>query len=90
MNRREFSTQLGLAAAAATAALSSAPAAAQGGPVEGTHYLRLQTPAPVSVPSGKIEVVSFFALETGTFPVVDALHPDIEGTLVVFDPGAGA
>src|SRR5690606_11782272 len=35
-------------------------ALAQGGPVEGTHYVRLSQAAPVSAPAGKVEVVEFF------------------------------
>ena len=60
MNRRDFSAQLvglGLGAATLSAGL---PAQAQGGPVEGTHYVRLGTLAPVSAPPGKIEVIEFF------------------------------
>ena len=59
MNRRDFSrqfaaTSLGLAAASL--------ARAQGGPVEGRHYVKLNTPVAVSLPSAdkKIEVVEFF------------------------------
>lgn len=59
MNRRDFSsllagTGLGLAAAG--------EASAQGAPEEGKHYVRLQTPAPVTLsgPTKKIEVVEFF------------------------------
>lgn len=40
--------------------------------------------------SGKIDVVTFYALETGSYTAVDALHPEIEGTLIVFDPTVGA
>jgi len=57
MNRREFSATLtgaGLGFALHQRAL------AQGGPVEGTHYVRLSQPAPVAAPAGKIEVVEFF------------------------------
>ncbi|MBP6543872.1 MAG: thiol:disulfide interchange protein DsbA/DsbL [Piscinibacter sp.] len=36
------------------------PAAAQGGPVEGTHYVRLGQPLAVTAPAGKVEVVEFF------------------------------
>ena len=59
MNRREFSIQtlgvvsLGLAAGLPTMALAQ-------GPVEGTHYVKLEQPAPTSAPAGKIEVVEFF------------------------------
>ncbi len=58
MNRREFS----ILAAAGTGltVLPTAGAWAQGLPVEGTHYVKLAQPAPVSAPSGKIEVVEFF------------------------------
>ena len=56
MHRREFSTAL-LGASVLAAGL---PAAAQGGPVEGTHYVRLGQPLPVTAPSGKVEVVEFF------------------------------
>jgi protein dithiol oxidoreductase (disulfide-forming) len=62
MNRRDFhlrfaSGSFGLAVAAATPA-----ARAQGGAVEGQHYVRLSTPAAVTLPSPdkKIEVVEFF------------------------------
>ena len=48
MHRRDFT-----AALLAGAAL---PALAQGGPVEGTHYVRLSQP----VPAGKVEVIEFF------------------------------
>jgi thiol:disulfide interchange protein DsbA len=56
MHRREFSTAL-LGASALAVGL---PAAAQGGPVEGTHYVRLGQPLPVTAPAGKVEVVEFF------------------------------
>lgn len=57
MNRRDFSSQLvglGLGLSA------GAPAFAQGGFVENTHYVKLAQPAPVSAPAGKIEVIEFF------------------------------
>ncbi len=59
MKRRDFSLQL------AGAAWAVSPLArAQGGPVEGTHFVKLNAPAPVSVPEGKkIEVVEFFWYE---------------------------
>lgn len=59
MNRREFSKQslsaLGLGLAAAPSV-----SFAQGGPIEGTNYVKLGQPAPVAAPAGKIEVVEFF------------------------------
>jgi protein dithiol oxidoreductase (disulfide-forming) len=57
MKRRDFSTTL---AGAGLGWALAGPAAAQGGPVEGTHYVKLSTPASVSAPAGKIEVVEFF------------------------------
>jgi protein dithiol oxidoreductase (disulfide-forming) len=59
MQRRDFSLQL------ATTALGLAVAGtarAQGAPKEGTHYVKLNTPATVTLPSAdkKIEVVEFF------------------------------
>ena len=58
MNRRDFSTQL----AGAGLALATAGAArAQGGPVEGKDFTKLQTAAAVSLPAGKkVEVIEFF------------------------------
>ena len=64
MNRRDFSSLLAGAATAATAGLgltAAGNAVAQGAPEEGKHYVRLQTPAPVTLSaSKKIEVVEFF------------------------------
>ncbi len=60
MQRRDFSkhiaaTGLGLGLA------WQGSAHAQGAPREGTHYVKLSSPAPVSVPAGKaVEVVEFF------------------------------
>jgi thiol:disulfide interchange protein DsbA len=58
MKRRDFSRQLaGTGLGLAVAGL----ARAQGAPVEGQHYVRLQTPVAVSLPADKkIEVVEFF------------------------------
>ena len=56
MQRREFSATL----VGAGALAMGLPAAAQGGIVEGTHYVRLGQPVPVTVPAGKVEVVEFF------------------------------
>ena len=59
MKRREFSTHLAGAGLGLTLA---GRAFAQGAPEEGKHYVRLQTAAPVSLPSPdkKVEVVEFF------------------------------
>ncbi len=59
MNRREFSLQTA-AVIGSAGVLASSQALAQGGPIEGTHYVRLNQPAPVSAPAGKVEVVEFF------------------------------
>jgi protein dithiol oxidoreductase (disulfide-forming) len=58
MQRRQFSTTL-LGAAASGLALTTA-AHAQGGPVEGRHYIRLAQPVPVAAEPGKFEVIEFF------------------------------
>ncbi len=68
MQRRDFSKHLATTAAATAAAAAglgvawSPLALAQAGaPVEGQHYVRLGSPAPVSLPPGKVvEVVEFF------------------------------
>ncbi len=59
MQRRDFSLQL---AGAGLGLAVTGLAQAQGTPKEGTHYVKLSTPAPVTLPSPdkKIEVVEFF------------------------------
>jgi len=56
MKRREFTAQV---AAGLALGLPAGWAQAQSGLVEGTHYVRLNTPAPVPG-NGKIDVVEFF------------------------------
>ena len=84
MKRREFSATL-LGSGAGLAALGwRAPARAQGGPVEGTHYVRLSQPVPTG-PAGKIEVIEFFwygcphcnAFESTLEPWVKQLPADV-------------
>ncbi len=58
MKRRQFSTSL-LGAGAAALTLPDM-ARAQGGPVEGRHYIRLNQPVPVGAPVGQFEVIEFF------------------------------
>ena len=73
INRREFSRGLALAGVAGSVA---GTAAAQGGPVEGTHFVKLQTPAPITLEGGrKIEVVEFFSYEC---PHCNAFDPIID------------
>ena len=55
MDRRDFTKT-----AAAGLAASALPAGAQWAWKEGTHFVRLPRPAPVSAPAGKIEVLEFF------------------------------
>jgi thiol:disulfide interchange protein DsbA len=74
MNRREFSLQLALAGSITGLALPCARA--QGSPVEGTHYLKVSPPAPVSAPAGKVEVVEFFSYGC---PHCFSLEPAVEG-----------
>ncbi len=58
MKRRDFSMQL---AAAGLGLATAGTARAQGAPEEGRHYVKLQTPAPVSLaPQKKVEVIEFF------------------------------
>ncbi len=81
MKRRDFSLQL----AGGLGLGWVGTAQAQGTPVEGTHYLKLSPPAPVTAPAGKIEVVEFFsygcphcyALEPTIEPWVKRLPPDV-------------
>jgi thiol:disulfide interchange protein DsbA len=59
MNRRDFSAQLALGGMGL--ALTGTRAAAQGSaPVEGTHYVKLAQPLPVTGADGKVEVIEFF------------------------------
>jgi thiol:disulfide interchange protein DsbA len=59
MNRRDFSSHLLWAGLGAAGTVLAPHAHAQGAPVEGQHYVRLNQPVPVS-PGGKIEVIEFF------------------------------
>lgn len=60
MQRRDFSKRIAAASAGLGLAWHGA-ASAQGLPREGTHYVRLGSPAPVNLSAGKaVEVVEFF------------------------------
>jgi thiol:disulfide interchange protein DsbA len=82
MKRRLFNLQL---AAAGLGLAAAGRTAAQGAPVEGTHYTRLAQPAPVSVPAGKVEVVEFFSYGC---PHCYALEPSIEAWRKTLPPQA--
>ena len=77
MKRREFSSTLLAAGALAGSAALTLPgsARAQGAPVEGTHYVRLSQPVPITVPAGKIEVIEFFWYGC---PHCNAFEPTLE------------
>jgi thiol:disulfide interchange protein DsbA len=82
MNRRNFS-QWGAAWVAALGVCAAKGALAQGGPVEGVHYIRLAQPATVSAPAGKIEVVEFFWYGC---PHCNALEPALEAWIKRLPP----
>jgi len=71
MNRREFSL---LAGTAGLGLVVTQGAQAQGAPVEGTNYVKLAQPLPVT-PTGKVEVVEFFWYGC---PHCFALEPTLE------------
>ncbi len=72
-NRRELT--LGAVAAALTGLTAAGRAQAQIASVEGTNYLRLQSPAPTAAPPGKIEVIEFFWYEC---PHCNAFEPALD------------
>lgn len=60
MNRRDFSSLLLASGTGASLLLASAGVRAQGAPIEGRDYTRVEPPQPPSIP-GKIEVLEFFS-----------------------------
>lgn len=62
MNRRDFSTQFAVAGLGATTSslFFAGPASAQGAPVEGRQFAKIEPPVAPLVP-GKIEVLEFFS-----------------------------
>ena len=77
MKRRDFSKQLAGAGLGLTGLGLTGAVRAQGAPVEGTHFVRLSQPAPVTLPTPdkKIEVVEFFWYEC---PHCNAFEPQLE------------
>ena len=74
VNRRDFSAAL-LSTGASAAALSWAPMAfAQGEPVEGKQFVKVEPPVPPLAP-GKIEVLEFFSYAC---PHCNAFEPTLE------------
>jgi thiol:disulfide interchange protein DsbA len=86
MNRRHITLGLGSAAVLAHLAPLSGPALAQGGPLEGRDFVRLDKPLPVT--PGKIEVVEFFGYwcpHCSAFePVLDAWARKLPAAQVSF------
>lgn len=72
MNRRDIARGLG---AAVVSSSFGAAAWAQGGPVEGRDYVKIDRPAPVGAPAGKVEVVEFFGYWC---PHCNAFEPSLE------------
>ncbi|MFM9915031.1 MAG: thiol:disulfide interchange protein DsbA/DsbL [Rhizobacter sp.] len=75
MKRREFSTQLLVAAVGATAGSAAFNVRAQGDFAEGQHYVKLSQPQAVPA-GGKIEVVEFFWYGC---PHCNAFEPALDG-----------
>jgi protein dithiol oxidoreductase (disulfide-forming) len=73
MNRRDFALGLG---AGSLASMLTCAAHAQGEPVEGREYTRVQPPVPVSTAAaGKVEVVEFFGYWC---PHCNAFEPSLD------------
>ncbi len=76
MNRRDFSAQLAVTSLGGAASLFvvASPAAAQGGPVEGKQFAKIEPPVP-PMAAGKIEVLEFFSYAC---PHCSAFEPTVE------------
>jgi thiol:disulfide interchange protein DsbA len=72
LTRRDFSSRL--LGASLGGVLPVSAALAQGGPVEGVHYVRLAQPVPTA-DAGKIEVIEFFWYEC---PHCNAFEPALD------------
>ena len=75
MKRRDFSARLLGASLGGSALALSLPSQAQGGPIEGTHYVRLSQPLPTVAEPGKVEVIEFFWYGC---PHCNAFEPSLE------------
>ena len=82
MNRREFSEQMLTAGAGISLLGASGVARAQGGPIEGTHYVKLSQPVPMAA-SDKVEVVEFFSYGC---PHCNAFEPTLEAWTKTLPP----
>jgi thiol:disulfide interchange protein DsbA len=75
VNRRDFASQIALAGLGTTSFFAlSGQAAAQGGPIEGKQYAKVEPPVPPVAP-GKIEVIEFFSYAC---PHCNAFEPTVE------------
>ncbi|HWH82602.1 MAG TPA: thiol:disulfide interchange protein DsbA/DsbL [Burkholderiaceae bacterium] len=74
MNRRDFSARLaGTSLGALGTSILAVPTFAQGVPVEGKHYVKIDPPVPPTQP-GKVEVIEFFSYAC---PHCNAFEPTI-------------
>ncbi|MDP9046018.1 MAG: thiol:disulfide interchange protein DsbA/DsbL [Pseudomonadota bacterium] len=75
MNRRDFAAQFALTGLGTAALVAvGTPVLAQGGPVEGKQYTRIDPPVAPIMP-GKIEVIEFFSYAC---PHCNAFEPTVE------------
>lgn len=83
MNRRDFSFQLTGVALTCAALGQPLVASAQGAPVEGRDFVRVNPAAPVQAPAGKVEVVEFFWYGC---PHCNAFEPALEAWVKKLPP----
>jgi thiol:disulfide interchange protein DsbA len=75
MNRRRFSATFFAAGVVVAALTAAGPASAQGAPVEGKDFTKVETPQPTNLPPGKVEVLEFFSYAC---PHCSAFEPILE------------
>ena len=75
MNRRRFSATFFAAGVVVAALTAAGPASAQGAPVEGKDFTKVETPQPTNLPPGKVEVLEFFSYAC---PHCSAFEPVLE------------